>query len=431
MAVITCKGFSPYEHQKAVIEEVVTSPGTNKTVVCKSSRQKGKTHMCANLLLYQAINFAKTKNYCVSPTLKQSKAIYKTIIDAIGSSGIVKARNGTDLHLTLINGSYIAFKSAEQREALRGFTADFLIIDEAAFIPDDIFYLILPWTDAKKATLLMTSTPFTKTGFFWDYYNYGLNGQNNTVTVDWSDEKYEESIRKILSLERLEEYRRILPANVFKTEYLGEWLDGDGMVFTNIQNCLKSVQIAPGDKLYFGIDWCNQGENDFTVLTAFNQHGNQVYLNYWNNLSPLGQIDTIYQQLVPWMRQIQTITCETNSIGTPYTELLKQKSQIVAQKVVGFNTSNTSKNELVVNTQYALENGEITLLPDEKLKREFGYFTATYNAKTRVVTYAAPGNLHDDVVMASMFAYDGYKKKTGTATYAVSFRNTRKRHDRS
>lgn len=167
MATKNFIGFKPYSHQKAVIDELRDAKGTGKIVVCKSSRQKGKSFMISNLLLYYAINFTRTKNYCVSPTLKQAKAIYKTIVDAIGDSGIVKASNGTDLEITLINGSLISFKSAEQGEiALRGFTADFLCVDECAFIPSSIWYVIAPWTDAKKAPVLMTSTPFVKDGFF-------------------------------------------------------------------------------------------------------------------------------------------------------------------------------------------------------------------------------------------------------------------------
>ena len=45
-------GFTPYLHQKSVIEELRDAKGTGKVVVCKSSRQKGKSFMVANLLLY-------------------------------------------------------------------------------------------------------------------------------------------------------------------------------------------------------------------------------------------------------------------------------------------------------------------------------------------------------------------------------------------
>lgn len=375
--------------------------------------------MIANLLLYYSINFSGTKVFCLSPSFSQSKSIYQTIVDAIQKSGIIKTKNKTDLLITLINGSTINFKSAEQREKLRGYTCDFLCIDEAAFIPDEIFYLVLPWTDAKKAPILMVSSPFIKQGFFFKYYSYGLEKSHNTVTIDWSADIYRESIEQILSASKLEEYRQVLPKNVFRTEYLGEWLDDEGTVFTNIKACVKNLEIQPTDKLFVGLDWSNQGENDYTVISIFNQNGNQVYLNYFNNATPLRQIQLIVQQLEPYARQISIICCESNSIGTPYTELLKEKSQILAQKVVLFNTSNTSKNAGVLNLQTAMENGEVTILDDVKQKNEFSYFSATYNPKTRNVYYAAPQGLHDDIVMATLFAYDALKNGKVVGVYKV------------
>lgn len=413
-------GFKPYNHQRAVINEIKDAKGTGKCVVCKSSRQKGKSFMIANLLLYYAINFEKTKNYCLSPSFKQAKNIYQTIVDAIWKSGVIKSKNKTDLIITLINGSTINFKSAEQREQLRGYTADFLCIDEAAYISDQVFYLVLPWVDAKKAPLLMVSTPFIKQGFFYKYYCYGLDKSHNTVTIDWSDDIYKESIEQILSASKLEEYKQALPSNVFKTEYLGDWIDDDGAVFINVSNCLKQAHIAKNDKLYVGLDWSNQGENDDTVISIFNQNGEQVYLKYFNNLTPMKQIDVIYNELEPIINQIQVISSESNSLGTPYTDLLKNKSQILTQKVQYFNTSNTSKNAAVVNMQTALENKEVTLLDDDKLKRQFGYFSATYNPKTRNVSYAAPTGLHDDIVMATLIAYDAYKNGNVLGSYNVT-----------
>lgn len=423
----TYTGFKPYFHQRAVIDELKDAKGTGKVVVCKSSRQKGKSYMIANLLLYFAINYNNTKNYCLSPSFKQAKNIYQTIIDAIAKSGIVQTKNKTDLVITLINGSTINFKSAEQREQLRGYTADFLCIDEAAFIPDNIFYLVLPWVDAKKAPLLMVSSPFIKDGFFYRYYNYGKDHTHNTETVDWAEELYRESVELILPKEKLLEYKEVLPANVFKTEYLGEWLDDDGTVFINITNCLEENHIDRNDRLFVGLDWSNQGQNDDTVISMLNQNGEQVYLKYFSNLTPLKQIDTIFNELEPFLKQIVSINSETNSLGTPYTDLLKNKSQILAQKINGFNTSNTSKNAVVGKVQVALEQEKIKLLPDEKLKRQFSYFTAEFNPKTRNISYNAPQGLHDDIVIATLLAYDAYDTGMATGNYNVDVGLVRKK----
>lgn len=413
-------GFKPYSHQKAVIDLLRDAKGTGKVVVCKSSRQKGKSFMIANLLLYYAINYEKTKNYCVSPTLKQAKAIFRTIVDAISAASIIRSSNATELEIKLKNSSVICFKSAEQREALRGYTADFLCIDEACFIPDDIFYLILPWVDAKKAPILMTSTPFVKEGFFFKYYNFGLNGENSTSTVDWCDPKFKEDIEKILPPEKLEEYRRFIPKNQFKSEYLGEWLDSDGSVFTGFRECVAKTVFDPKDKLYVGIDWSNQTDNDDTAISILNQRGEQVFLRYWNNLTPLGQVDEIYALLRPIEHQIVSIQPELNSLGTPYTDLLKSRLMPSTRgKINGFVTTNQSKADLVTNLSVAFEQKSVKLMEDDRQLRELGVYAAEYNPKTKVVSYNAPQGLHDDLVIALMLSYNALHETNNTGKYIV------------
>lgn len=422
-------GIKPFSFQKDVINETINAKGTGKTIVVKSRRQVGKSVLISNLLLYYAINFTGTKNYCLTPTLKQGKKIYKGIVNAISTSKIIKSKNATELIITLINGSTINFKSAEQRESLRGETCTgILCIDEAAYIPDDIFNIVKPWCDFHKAVTLIVSTPFIKSGFFYQYYNYGLDNQYNTVTIDWCDEKYLFDLNTILPPETLEQYKQVLPSNVFKTEYLGLFLDDEGTVFINLKSALKYVKINPTDDLYVGIDFSNQGEDDDTVISIFNGKGQQVFLKYFNNLSPLRQIDVIVKELEPYAKQIKVISSELNSIGTPYTDLIKERSQILSNKVQGFQTSNTSKNAIVLNMQTALEKGEATLLDDEKQTRQFSYFTATYNPKTRNVSYAAPQGLHDDCVMATLIAYDAYKNGLRTGEYNFAFKQKINKH---
>lgn len=420
LATINCKGFTPYKHQKDVIDELKDAKGTGKRVIVLSSRQKGKSFMIANLLLYYALNNNKVKCFCVSPTLKQSKAIYSTIYDAVENSGIVKKANASDYEIRFINGSAIYFKSAEQDEALRGYTADFLCIDECCFITDEVFYKIAPWVDAKQAPVLMVSTPFVKEGFFWNFYNYGLDKQNNTVTINWSDNRYKEDIEKILPPEKLEEYRRVFPKNQFKTEYLGEWLDNEGVVFDNFKNCVKSNEINSYEQLFVGIDWASGVEADETVISILNSKGEQLYIDGFNNVNTTQTIERLIGIINPHIHQIVSITAETNSIGKPFTDLLTEKlPQNQRNKVQGFTTTNTSKGELVSDLQVAFQQQQITILDDEKQLRQLSVYSAEYNPKTKNVTYNAPRGLHDDRVMALMLSYRGYKNKQTTGYYCL------------
>ena len=415
-------GIKPFTFQKDVINQVINAKGTGKIVVVKSRRQVGKSVLISNLILYYAINFPKTVNYILSPTSKQGKKLFKQIVTAIEKSKIIKSKNATDLVITLINGSSIYFKSAEQREALRGETCTGLLaIDECAYISDDIYNIVRPWCDFHKAVTLMVSTPLVKNGFFYQYYNYGLDNQYNTVTIDWSDEKYINDLNIILPPEKLEEYKNVLPKNVFRTEYLGEFLDDEGTVFTDYRKCIKQNTIKPTDKLYFGIDWAAGGENDDTAISAINQYGEQVYLEYFNNVTPTMQTRRIAGILDKYQKQIVVIQTELNSLGTPLTDFLKERSQQLASKFIGFNTTNQSKNALVTNLQMAFEKDEIKILNDGKQLRELSYYSAEFNPKTRNISYNAPQGLHDDIVIALMLSHDAYRNGSVAGSYSFSF----------
>lgn len=418
-------GIKPLSYQRAVINELCTPDciGKGKVVVCKSQRQRGKSIMDSNILLWYAININKSKNFYIAPTIKQSKEIYKQIESAIEGSGIIKSSNATDLIIKLINGSTINFKSGVQKENLRGFTCTgVLVIDEAAYLTDDVLNIILPWTDFHKANILMTSTPFVKTGFFWKYYNYGLTNTHNTVTIDWCDDKFKEDMLKVMSAERLKEYEATLPKNVFRMDYLGLFLDDEGSVFTEFKKCVLNSNITPLDKLYVGIDWAAGNENDDTAISIINQNGKQVYLEYFNNLTPTQQIDRIEHILLKYLKQIVVIQTELNSLGTPLTDFLKNRSQLstIKDKFIGFNTTNQSKNAIVQNLQIAFENNEISILDDAKQLNELATYSAEYNPKTRNVSYNAPQGLNDDINIALMLSYDAYKNGNRIGQYTVS-----------
>ena len=163
--LITLKGFSPLPHQQDVLDLLTKKERLGRTVTVKSSRQKGKSLMIVNLLLFYACNYKRTSNFCVSPTLKQSKNLFKIIVNACPSE-IMASSNATDLDIEFINRSTISFRSAEQGDSLRGYTCKgILCVDECAFIPDDVFYKILPWVDVWKSPILLVSSPFVKSGF--------------------------------------------------------------------------------------------------------------------------------------------------------------------------------------------------------------------------------------------------------------------------
>lgn len=423
-------GAKLFEWQKAVVDEICDQRGTNKVVVCKAHRQAGKSYMCEGVLLHYAINYPRTTSAVISPTLNQSRNIFKELVSAIYESGIIKRKNETLLEIELINDSRIFFRSSEMGEALRGYHIDgVLVMDEASYLPDDVVQLVLPWVQVAKAPLLIVSTPKLKTGFFFRYYNMGIEGTNNIVTIDWND--YDTSA--LLTKEQIDTYRKVLSPNQFKSEILGEFLDMEGMVFTNLENNIQ--QTTNFINLYVGIDWGTGKGEDYTSISIFNESGEMVFIDYFNDLGTFAQVERVKDILVKYKDHIKVIQAEDNSIGSPMIDLLvktlKEDNQYtILNNLKRYVTTNKSKAEMVALVQTGLELNDLKLLNDKMLISQMTTYEATYNFKTGNVSYNGAQGTHDDLVMSTLIAYEGLMKNKNNPTYSIGGANMQKRHNR-
>ena len=174
--------------QLDVYNAMDNSRGTRQRFIVKSKRQVGKTFLAIIELIKFSLENVGT-SVLVEPTNGQSLKVMKQLCNYLDGSGVIQSKNQTTMIVTFVNGSEILFKSAEQGDNLRGFTVtNLLVIDEAVVIPDDIFYILYPTTDAKAAPILIISTPLFCSGEFYKQFTT----KNDLIhTFDWS--KYDTS----------------------------------------------------------------------------------------------------------------------------------------------------------------------------------------------------------------------------------------------
>lgn len=136
-------------------------------VTVLSPRQVGKSYG----LQFEIIRFsleAPSVIMYLCPTNNLARKCFKDLSKKLIKSGLIKSANSTTLEIEWVNGSQVLFRSAEMRDNLRGYTVDFLIIDEAAFISDEIFDIVLPMTNVKQAPIVIVSTPRFRNGKFYE-----------------------------------------------------------------------------------------------------------------------------------------------------------------------------------------------------------------------------------------------------------------------
>lgn len=418
--VKTFIGYKPFPWQ-AVVHRGLDKYGYRSSHIhcVKAKRQIGKSFIIINELLRFAINYTNTVSCCLSPTLNQARKIYKQILKVTDQTGVVIKKNDSLLEIEFINGSVLVFKSAEQRESLRGYTFNgILCIDEAAYISDEVWSIIRPTCDVYQAPILMVSTPKFRMGFFFETFQMGFLDKYKGQITSYDLCKYDTSA--LLSKEQLELYRQMLPKNMYITEYMGEFLDSESIVFGDFKECISN-NVTDYNELYIGIDWSSGVGSDDTVVTAINEHNEQVFLLAFNNKQAFEQIDYIVQYLLHYGKKIKGILAETNGVGKPLVDNLKiQMGYGFGNKIMEWTTSNKSKIEIINALQVAFEQRKIKILDDERQTAELSMYEAKVNSKG-TVQYNAPIGGNDDMVIALMLALKCKDLKKNKGNYKISF----------
>jgi hypothetical protein len=140
--------------------------------------------------------------------------------------------------MTLANGSRIISLPGDEK-TIRGYSGvKLLVIDEAARVPDELYYSVRPMLAVSGGRLAALSTPFGKQGWFYKEWHNGSGWQRVRITA-------EECPR--IPREFLEQEKRSLGADWYAQEYGCVFIDACGAPQ------LRALAISPkGDVIAVG-----------------------------------------------------------------------------------------------------------------------------------------------------------------------------------
>lgn len=187
MIVTLDQGLQPfklYDCQKKKVDFIMN----NRRCILMEGRQQGKTVTAAACILHYTI-FQDSKTVAImankSNAAREVLARYQIMYEhlPIWMQQGVKTWNKGDVDLE--NGSRV-FTAATTASGIRGKSVNWLYIDEAAIIPnnvaDEFFTSVYPTISAGETTkILLTSTPLGYNHFwkFWNESEKGTNGFEN------------------------------------------------------------------------------------------------------------------------------------------------------------------------------------------------------------------------------------------------------------
>ena len=420
------KGLQPFKLYPCQ-KEKVRCIMDNRRVVLMEGRQQGKTVTSAACILHytifqedKTVAIMANKSSAAREVLNRYQIMYENL--PIWMQQGVKTWNKGDVELE--NNSKV-LTAATTAAAIRGKSVNWLYIDEAAIIPnniaDEFFTSVYPTISAGETTkILLTSTPLGYNHFwkFWNESVKGVNGFENMFIpyyeIPGRDEKW------------LEEQKQLLGQVKFNQEVMCEFLGSTNTLINSntigalstldpeFQNANLDIYESPEENHYYAmaVDTARGIGGDYSafVVIDITEMPYKVVAKYRDNeIAPMlfpdviGKVGRDYNDAF--------ILIEVNDIGQQVVEILHQEIEYenilstVTDKnrqfvspgfgkstKLGVNTSKQVKRQGCFTFKSLLEEQKL-LVFDEHIIHEISTFIEKGN------TYQADEGYHDDLVM--------------------------------
>jgi hypothetical protein len=294
-------------------------------------------------------------------------------------------------------GSRLDFRGADQPERIEGFGYNLIVLNEAGIILKDEYLwenAIRPMSLDFNPDILIGGTPKGK-NLFWRLATKAQDRQD-PLYRDWQHFHYTSYDNPFIDKADIDALAADLPEAVRKQEIYAEFLDDATGVFRYVDRIIGSQPSPPipGRAYCAGLDLAKHV--DFTVLTIFDDAGNQVYWNRFNKL------DWPYQKrlITDVIRQYKArLLMDSTGIGDPIFDDLRA----AGLDCDGYKFTHDSKKKLVESLMLAIEQQQIKLLNEPIQTNELKVFEYTLSP-SGVISYSAPEGMHDDAVMALALA---------------------------
>lgn len=341
-----------------------------------------------------------------APTYKMLTEFWREAIELY--KPVIEEQNKSEHWFRTITGGTFNMWSLDSADTVRGRKYALALIDEAAMVvnlEDAWNAVIRPTLTDYEGEADFYSTP-KGLNFFYTLYSRG----EDPAFEDWASFHFPTSSNPFIKQTEIDAARQELPEDIFRQEYLAEFIQGEGAVFRNITaNLYKGIESPSshaGHTIVAGVDW--GAVNDFTAISIVcDTCKREVELDRFNKIEWEFQRARLNGLIDKW--NVGYTICEENSIGSPNLEALQKL--LPRRKITGFMTTAQSKPPLIQSLALALEREELQWLDVPVATRELEAYEATRNSVTNRIQYSAPAGFHDDTVIARALAFEAVEAR--------------------
>jgi hypothetical protein len=211
--------LDPWQH-----DYVANAPSASRIAIA-ASRQSGKSTVTAGFVAHCLIFIPNFMCLVASRSLRQASHYLNKVREAVLTIIPRDAmRQLNRLSMELPNGSSVVSIPCAQPDAGRGFSPHLVILDEAAFAPEELFRAITPSLAATQGALHMLSSPNGRQGYFFEAFEGAAKSVFWNQRVHWKD--CPRITQEIADMERI-----ALGSLYFKQEFEAEFVSPLGAFF--------------------------------------------------------------------------------------------------------------------------------------------------------------------------------------------------------
>ncbi len=390
--------WAPHAGQR----EFLLNPARIKVLAC--GRRWGKTDASAAELLASLCRPGPTRQLILAPTLDQARLLFERTVELLdglarheGERPSCRVRRSPYPHLR-VGESVLMARSGHVGRSLRGNEATHIVVDEAAFVPEELVTEVaMPMLATTDGQLTLISTPRGK-NHFWRFFRMGERREHGVWARRSPSAESPHVSERYLAIQR-----ELVSDRVFRVEYEAEFLDGAGRVFRSdaVDACLVAELEPCGEGPFaIGVDWARYG--DYTAVAVLSGNRGRCSLVHLERFHGLEWVRAV-ARVADVIRRFPhaAITCDATGVGDPVVEMLQREAPTAA--VEGLVFSQRVKADLIEGLAWLFERASLRMTPDPNLLRELEYFEATPSA-SGATRLAAAGGAHDDLVTALALA---------------------------
>lgn len=224
-----------------------------RQIILNCCRQSGKSTTVAAKALHAALFKPHGLVLVLSKAQRQAHELFRKITDAYNALGrpVPPRQDSESLSkLELENGTRIIGLPGKEENVRCYSGVDLLIVDEAAKVPDDLYYSVRPMLAVSKGQLLLLSTPFGQRGFF--HKEWHGKGKWKRVKATWED-------CPRIAPEFIADEREAMGDQWVRQEYECEFTAMQGLVYPDFDRVVYDggdwPKIPPVGKPVGGIDF--------------------------------------------------------------------------------------------------------------------------------------------------------------------------------